>query len=350
MKQLPLADFHRSLGAQFGEFAGWEMPLQYQLGAKKEALAVREHVGFFDVSHMAEFMVKGRQMLTFLDHLVPTKLKNWRQNQAIYTVCLDQDGLPIDDLILYRLGEDETLICSNASNEAAIDNWLVEQSKSFDVQVRNQSHEWCLLAVQGPESFEVLGPMLEDFSEMPRFGLRILQRDLIVARTGYTGEKNGVEVFCSPEEARDLAEKLANAGVAACGLVARDILRIEACLPLYGHELSQQIRPTEAGLSWLIDREKTGAIGVEALTKNAPRTRLLKARVEKAIARQGAIIRNQSKEAVGEVTSGTYSPLCETGIIMGLVKVNEPLESLSVEVRGKLFGLTRVKAKFTGKK
>ncbi|MEM9226373.1 MAG: glycine cleavage system aminomethyltransferase GcvT [Verrucomicrobiota bacterium] len=345
----PLYAFHQQRGARLVPFAGWEMPVSYR-GIIEEHLAVRQAVGLFDVSHMGEFTASGPDAEAFLDHALTNRIAGTPAGKAVYSpLCMD-DGGTVDDLIVYRRTESDFLIVVNASNAAKDFEHLSSLAADFDIQLTDISAETALLAVQGPLAPELLRGMLADGESLPK---RFRHSELVVgnmlcrvSRTGYTGE-DGFEVFCSATEAVALAEKLTAAGEALgvqwCGLGARDSLRLEAGYPLYGHELTDTLSPIQAGLGWAVKLDKTGFVGKEALAAQAADSSLslvvfftLEGR---RIARQGTAVLDTEGNAVGEVLSGTMSPVLGQPIGSALVNA-DAAAPLCVDLRGNRAELT----------
>lgn len=339
-KRTPLYDRHVALGAKIVPFSGWEMPVQYQ-GITREHLCVRQHAGVFDVSHMAIVEVTGPDALAYLESLVPNRVSRLKPGQALYTQLLNREGGTLDDLIIYAL-QGRYFLVVNAGNTDQDLAWLNAQRKG-DVAV-NHLRDWGLLALQGPEAEKILAPLVPaDLSLIPYFGLWEGD-DLIVSRTGYTGE-DGFELFLPPGKLLPLWDRLMAAHVTPCGLGARDTLRLEAAYPLYGHELDASTTPLEAGLAWTVKLEKGDFLGREALKARSLQKKLVGFHLEgRAIPRQGYPIL-QDGEPVGEVTSGTLSPVLDTPIGLGYLPPNAK-GPFAVEIRGKQCPLKMVALPF----
>lgn len=333
MNKTPLYDEHLALGGKMVEFAGWELPVMYS-SITKEHLAVRQGAGLFDVSHMGEFFVRGPQALEFLRWATlndPAKLKVGR---AQYSMLPNDRGGVVDDIYVYRIGEGEYLVVVNAANVAKDGAHLNELAKDFDVELENASASWALLALQGPRAEEVLQPLcdvaLAGKRKNSTFTANVAGAPVRLARTGYTGE-DGFEIFVAPEQAAAVWRALIGAGVVPAGLGARDTLRLEAGFPLYGHELTDETNPRCTPLSWVIkDKDYYGR---EAMEQGDCRQRLVGLLLERGIPRSGYKVLHGG-EVVGEVTSGTQSPLLKKGIALGWVDSGAG-EELAVEVRGK---------------
>jgi aminomethyltransferase len=330
LQQTPLHDRHVALGARMVPFAGWEMPVQYD-GVIQEHRAVRTDAGVFDVSHMGEIEVEGPRARELLQGLLSNDLDKLDPGQAQYTLLTNEGGGIIDDLIAYRLEACRYLLVVNASNRDADFRWIKEREVSGS-DVRDISDEYGLLAVQGPNAIEKLG-----LPPAPAFTFAESEVDgtqLMVNRTGYTGE-DGCELLCMAEDAGALWDAVLARGVTPCGLGARDTLRLEACFPLHGNDISPETDPISAGLGWTcaLGKEFTGVDVVRAIKERGPEQKLVAfVMEEKAIPRQGMPI-----EGGGEVTSGSHSPMLDVGIGMGYVPSAQaaPGTKLTIDVRGK---------------
>ena len=330
LHKTPLHDRHVALGARLVPFAGWEMPVQYE-GVIQEHRAVRTDAGAFDVSHMGEIEVEGPRALELLQGLLSNDLGRLRPGDAQYTLLTNERGGIIDDLIAYRLGSHRYLLVVNASNREADFAWLKEHEISGS-DVRDVSDEYGLLAVQGPNAIAKLG-----LPPAPAFTFEEAAIDgvqLMVNRTGYTGE-DGCELLCMAEDAGVLWDAVLARGVTPCGLGARDTLRLEACFPLHGNDISPETDAISAGLGWTcaLGKEFSGAEELRRIKEQGPAAKLVAfVMEEKAIPRQGMPI-----EGGGEVTSGTHSPMLDIGIGMGYVPAAQaaPESALSIDVRGK---------------
>lgn len=329
-------------------FAGWEMPVQYK-GITQEHRAVRQAVGLFDVSHMGELFVSGSEARASLDALVTNDLAKLEVGRAVYTVACNERGTILDDLIVYRLGPESFMVVCNASNREKISAHF-ERQLLGRVDYSDRSDETALIALQGPRSPEVLAALSADAEliGLPRFGVtraRLGAVDAWVARTGYTGE-DGYELFCAWQDAPQLwaAALVAGAasGIEPVGLGARDTLRLEARLSLYGHEIDETTNPFEAGLGWVVKLDKGEFLGRAALRaeKAAPPTRALVGfeMIERGIARQGHPIVDDAGAAIGAVTSGAPSLSLNKNIGLGYVPVAlRPIGSeFGVDIRGKV--------------
>ena len=326
----PLYDRHVALGARLVPFAGWEMPVQYE-GVIPEHKAVRSDAGVFDVSHMGELEVEGPRAHDVLQSLLSNDLDRITPGEAQYTLLPNERGGIIDDLIAYRLDRCRYLLVVNASNRETDYAWLKEHEVSGS-DVRDVSDEYGLLAVQGPNAIAKLGlgPAPKNtFAEVEIDGVQAMAN-----RTGYTGE-DGCELLCMAEDAVLLWDAVLARGVTPCGLGARDTLRLEACLPLHGNDISADTDPISAGLGFTcaLEKEFTGVAELRRIKEHGPERKLAAfVMEEKAIPRQGMAI-----EGGGEVTSGSHSPMLDVGIGMGYVPAARavPDTKLTIDVRGK---------------
>jgi aminomethyltransferase len=345
-KEIPLHDFHARHGARFVDFGGWNMPVQYS-SILEEHQAVRTAAGLFDVSHMGEFYVTGPDAGVFLDKLLVNRIASAPEGKAIYTPMCAENGTVVDDLIVYCIHASEFLICVNASNIDKDFAWFQEKAKAWqlDVMIENQSAEYALLAVQGPKAEEILaGIGLDCVRELQRFyhvSVTWKGAELRICRTGYTGE-DGCEIYVHPKDAELLAQSVLDAGAAQglklCGLGARDSLRLEAGLPLYGHEISDEITPLQAGLQWTVKFKKPEFVGKDALMKQKEaglKQRVIHFKLEgRRIAREGTPVVDDKDQSVGRVLSGTLSPMTSTPIGSALIAADMLEEPLFVDLRG----------------
>lgn len=322
MNKTSLYEAHLKLNAKMAEFAGFEMPIQYA-GVKSEVQAVREACGVFDVSHMGEFFVTGPDAQKFVDYLITNDFLNAQMNKAVYSPLCREDGTTIDDLIAYKLEENKVLICVNAANIDKDWNWIESKKSNFNITLENKSEAYSLLAVQGPETEKHMTSLgfkdLESFEYYSAKEFEIDGDKYILARTGYTGE-DGFEIFASHDLIQKTWAKLMDQGATPCGLASRDVLRLEVCYPLYGHELNDNLTPLDAALKWTVKLNKNEFIGKGALADHTPTHRLAKLSIEKGIPREGYDILNDNNEVIGKVTSGTMSVVLGKGIALGLIK------------------------------
>ena len=335
----PLYEKHVELGAKLVDFAGWEMPVQYE-GIREEHSAVRTHVGMFDVSYMGEVEVEGSGALAFLQRVLSNDVAKVDVGGAQYSCLCSEEGGVLDDLFAYRLGGDRYLIVTNSANHEADLAWLGRWSRGFDVAVRDVADRYAMLAVQGPHARDILSRTL-GLDLPPRMRVsaaRIGGRAALACGTGYTGE-DGVELLIDPEVAVAVWAELLDAGVVPCGLGARDTLRLEACFHLHGNDLTPERNPIEAGLGWCCE-EATGFVGAEAVARarrEGTAEKLAPFRIDGAgIPRQGNPVL-AGGEPAGVVTSGTFSPSLEVGIGMAYVRADlaDPGTEVEIDVRGK---------------
>lgn len=313
---------HLSLKAKMAPFAGFDMPIQYT-SVKEEVLAVRNNVGIFDVSHMGEFIVTGPDAIKFVDYLVTNDFQNAEMLKAVYSPLCRENGTVIDDLISYKLSNDKVLICVNAANIQKDWNWISSKTNGFNIKLENQSDNYSLIAIQGPKTEELLKKLeILDSTEFPYYSIKETMfhgEKLILARTGYTGE-DGFEVFSSHAMAKTLWKKFQEYGATPCGLASRDVLRLEVCYPLYGHELTDDVTPLDAGLAWTVKLNKENFIAKSFLENYKAKFQLVKLSLEKGIPREGYPVLNGNKEIIGKVTSGTMSVVNNKGVALALVE------------------------------
>lgn len=339
LRRTPLYEEHKRLGARLVDFAGWEMPVQYE-GVKAEHNAVREHVGLFDVSHMGEAVFRGPDAERAVQRLVTRDVARQEVGQAGYCAACYESGGTVDDVIVYRR-EDDFLIVINAANREKDLAHFKENTADLDVEISDESDDWALLALQGPEAVGLLQNFTEeDLSAIKPF--RFIESEVgnargIISRTGYTGE-DGFELYVRPEGASDLWRALVEAGATPAGLGARDTLRLEAGMCLYGQELDAETTPLEAGIGFAVHLNKEEEfIGQGALREekeNGLRKKLVGFEVEgRGIARHGYPVVVDGEEA-GVVTSGTMSPTLNKAIGLALVAPDVE-DSFEVGIRNK---------------
>ncbi len=381
MKQTALYQKHLDLNASLTAYAGWEMPLQYS-GIISEHLAVRKSAGLFDVSHMGELMIAGPAAEIFLQYLLTRDIQKLKTGRVTYTLMCNEQGGVLDDLLVYRLRDEAFMLVVNAANTEKVSTWIkthLESNKWHtmlpsgvgpEVSFQDESSSYALLALQGPKAQDILMSLsAADLSELKPFHF-ILDDSLtadpvLVSRTGYTGE-DGFELYCNAKQAASLWEKLLAEGQAyglkPAGLGARDTLRLEAGLPLYGHELDERTTPLEAGLDLFVKLDKPFFIGRDAIMMKAgqqsSRTLVAFKLRKRAVARQGCPVYIRERQ-VGYVTSGGYAPFLQASIGLALISRESPrpgkgqsespfqhadhadsgqtngLQVLTVEIRGK---------------
>ncbi|GIX31436.1 MAG: aminomethyltransferase [Porticoccaceae bacterium] len=340
-ERTPLYPLHHAAGARLTDFAGWEMPLHY--GSQlSEHLAVRRDCGLFDVSHMGVVEVAGGKALEFLRRVLANDVARLAPGRALYSPMLSPQGGILDDLIAYRLGPARFFLVVNCANTARDLQWLREQSAGTEVEVRLR-RDLAILALQGPRALERLAravdvAVADAAAALPSFGLWEAG-GWVVARTGYTGE-DGVELLLPADEAPGLWRALSEAGATLAGLAARDSLRIEAGLPLYGQEMDETVSPLRCGLAWTVawepeERRFVGREALEAERRAGPRERLAGLLLEgRGVLRAGQRVLFPTGEE-GRITSGTYSPFLQCSIALARVPADAPEGRAEVEIRGR---------------
>ena len=348
----PLYDKHVESGARIVDFGGWDMPLHYG-SQKEEHHAVRNKAGMFDVSHMTIVDLRGERAREFLRYLVANDVARLKEyGKALYTCMLNDAGGVIDDLIVYYLADDNYRLVVNAATRDKDLAWIREQSRAFDVRISERA-ELAMIAVQGPEARELAAPVIpEQYREAalalkPFFGMEA--GEYFVARTGYTGE-DGWEILMPASKAPGVWDRLQAAGVLPCGLGARDTLRLEAAMNLYGADMDESVSPLESGLGWTVAWEPADRdfIGRSALEKERARTD--RRRFVGLLLEDKGVLRNHMKVVVdgvgeGEITSGGFSPTLERSIALARVPAGD-YDRAKVEVRGKLLTVRIVKPPF----
>lgn len=349
-RRTALDALHRALGATMTDFAGWDMPLRYG-SERDEHLAVRERAGLFDLSHMGEITLTGPQAGQALDHALVGNLSALAVGRARYTMICDAEGGILDDLIVYRLGEAEYLVVANASNAQVVLDALTERATGFDTEVRDDRDGYALIAVQGPAAPGILASVTDaDLDGLKYYaGLpgTVAGVPALIARTGYTGE-DGFELFVAPGDAEKLWQALteagAEAGLVPCGLSCRDTLRLEAGMPLYGHELTTATTPFDAGLGRVVKFDKPGDfVGRAALEAAAERAETAPPRKLVGLIATGRRVPRAGYpvvaggEIIGEVTSGAPSPTLGKPIAIAYVDASHAAPGtagVAVDIRG----------------
>ena len=355
LKRTCLYDKHVALGALMSPFAGFEMPIQYS-GIADEHQAVRTACGVFDVSHMGEVVVNGKDAERFVQHIFTNDVKGASDGQVFYGMMCREDGGTVDDLLVYKMGENDFFLVINASNIDKDWAWIQEQAKGFDTDLKNLSDYYGQIAVQGPEGEKVVEEVLGlPCKELAFYTCKQIQ-SVIVSRTGYTGE-DGFEIYATPDFINSCWDKLLASGrCKPCGLGCRDTLRFEVGLPLYGDELSDDISPVMAGLSMFCKLDKEGGfIGRDALlrqkTEGTAKKLIGIELKDKAIPRHGYTVLNMEGQPIGEVTTGYHALSVDKSVCMALV--DTPYAKLGTEVqiqiRKKVFPGTVVKKRFYDK-
>jgi aminomethyltransferase len=338
----PLNETEKELGGKMVDFGGWELPVQYS-GILDEHEAVRTAAGVFDVSHMGEVTVRGPQALELLQRTTCNDVAKLEDGRAHYNGLLYPNGGFVDDILIYQNAPDDFFVVVNASNTDKDFEWLQQAASGLDVEVRNVSGDYAQLAVQGPDAERILQTMtdlrLADIKYY-RFAHGTVDGvPALVSRTGYTGE-DGFEVYLAPQHAPALMRKLVNAGVKPCGLGARDTLRLEAKMALYGNDIDHTTTPIEADLAWIVKLDKGEFAGRDVLQREkaeGPRRKLVGFEmVDRGIARHGYPVVSGSEE-IGVVTSGTHSPTLKKAIGLAYLPLDKSAQGseFSVLIRGK---------------
>jgi aminomethyltransferase len=360
MKSIPLRDKHEALGASFTDFGGWEMPVRYSSDLA-EHHAVRQAAGLFDISHMGEIFIEGKEAASFLDFALVGSASEIEIGRAKYSLICNQSGGIIDDLIIYRLGQNAFLVVANASNREVVVSAMEERAKGLEVEVRDESELWALLAIQGPQSMSILSEItaspLEDLKYYAISEAEIAGVPCLLARTGYTGE-DGFEIYIPVESAGAVMDSILAAGkdkgLLPTGLACRDTLRLEAGMPLYGHEMNLEINPFEAGFGKVVRLDKAGDfVGKAALTQLAelaPKKVLvgLEGSGKRAARSDYEVFVEGSTESIGVITSGALSPTLGFPIAMAYVSADfaELDTPISVDIRGAQTAFRVVKLPF----
>jgi aminomethyltransferase len=362
VKETYLHEKHVNLGAKMVDFAGWHMPVQYS-SIIEEHKTVRENVGIFDVSHMGEVFVSGKDATEFLNKIVPQDITKLDYEKAVYCQLPNADGGLIDDLIIYKLGIESYLVICNASRIDEDLNWIVRNKRGLDVKIDNQSHNYSLLAIQGPRAIDVMKKMGYNISNQKSFTIKpaiISGIKLLASRTGYTGE-DGFELLVENEYSEFLWDKILEEGkefdIKPIGLGARDTLRLEAALHLYGNDLDEKTTPVEAGLSWSIPKDKIAYYNGKEIIMNQLSNGVSKKLIglemlDKNIARHGYEV-YYNGEKVGHITSGCVSPSTGKNIALAYVKNLSEIcigTTIQVMIREKLHDAKIVKRPFIEKR
>lgn len=351
-KRTCLYDKHVELGALMSPFGGFEMPIQYA-GIAVEHQAVRGKVGLFDVSHMGEMTVRGKDAERYVQHIFTNDIAGAPVGKIYYGMMCYENGGTVDDLLVYKMGENDFFLVINAANIDKDWAWMQQHAIGFDIDLQNRSEFYGQIAVQGPESEQVMESVLGiPCSELTFYMVKTVG-DVIVSRTGYTGE-DGFEVYATPEYIRECWDKLIAAGVQPCGLGCRDTLRFEAGLPLYGDELTEEISPVMAGLSMFVKLDKE-FIGRDALLKQKTEGVAKKLvgieLADKAIPRHGYTVLKDG-QAIGEVTTGYHTLSTDKSVCMALIDSQYAALGTEVEIqiRKKTFAGKVVKKLFYEKR
>lgn len=347
MKKTPLHPIHKELGAKMISFAGWEMPVQYN-GIIEEHLATREKAGLFDISHMGELVVSGNDATEFLDYVTCNDITKIQENQVQYNAIVNEKGGVVDDVTIYKIQDNHYFICSNAANFSLVYEHFLQYNQGKNVTIKNQSTEWHQIAIQGPLAEEIISDYFQrDFSNLGYYRFTMFPdtegMDMIISRTGYTGE-DGFEIYTSIPTGiklwKDLLGNYKDKGLVPVGLGARDTLRIEAKYSLYGHELSQELTPVESGISWIVKEKLNPYLGYNRIMKDKKegpsKTIVGMELVEPGVLREGYPVMNQEHIVIGKITSGTYSPCLKKSIGLALIQTKwlSDSEDFLVDIRG----------------
>ena len=353
MKRTCLYEKHVALGALISPFGGFEMPIQYA-GITPEHMAVREKVGVFDVSHMGEVTVKGKDAERYVQHIFTNDIAGAPAGKIYYGMMCYENGGTVDDLLVYKMGENDFFLVINAANIDKDWTWMQENAKGFDIDLQNRSDFYGQIAVQGPDAERTVEQVLGlKCSELTFYTVKTIG-DVIVSRTGYTGE-DGFEIYASHAYIQECWDKLIAAGVQPCGLGCRDTLRFEVGLPLYGDELSEEITPIMAGLGIFVKLDKQEFIGKEALAKQkaeGPARKIVGIELaDKAIPRHGYPVLNMQGETIGEVTTGYHTLSTDKSVCMALIDAQyAKLDTeVQIQIRKKVFPGKTVKKQFYNK-
>jgi len=356
MKRTPLYDAMVAAGGKMVDFAGFEMPVQFS-GIINEHMRVRESVGLFDVSHMGEILVTGKDSLKFVDFLVTNKVSKMSTNQVVYSPMCYENGTCVDDLLVYKFNDEKFLLVVNASNTDKDFSHIKKISETFSVEVINLSDNYAQIAVQGPDAIRVVAKLTkEDLDELSFYWFKeaiVAEKKVILSRTGYTGE-DGFEIYTDSKDALDMWKALMEAGeeynILPCGLGARDTLRFENKLVLYGHELDEETTPVEARLNWAIDWE-SDFMGKASLLKekeNGLKKKLIGFEMKKpGVPRQGYKIYVDDIE-VGYVSSGCKAPFLNKFLGLGYIKPEfaKRGNQIYIQIRNKMIPAEIVKTPF----
>lgn len=357
LKKTALFEEHKRLGGKIIEFAGWALPVQYE-GIMDEHHRVRNQAGLFDVSHMGEIQIKGRDALALVQKLITNDIAKLKEGRIAYSPMCNHEGGIIDDLLVYKYGEEDYLLVVNAGNTRKDYEWILEQAQGMEVEVEDLSQGIAQLALQGPKSEEILQALTDtDLSQISPFSFHreviIGDAQCMVSRTGYTGE-DGFEIYCANGDVlkiwKDLLAVGEDAGLKPAGLGARDTLRFEAGLPLYGNEMDETISPLEAGLGFFVKLDKEDFIGKQALERQraeGPKRKLVGFEMEKGIPRNGYPVLKDGKE-IGVVTTGYLSPTLKKNIGFALIQVqySELGQEIQVQIRKRILPAKIINKRF----
>lgn len=331
LKKTPLYQNYVDSGAKIVEFGGWAMPVQFT-SIKEEHNAVRYEVGMFDVSHMGEISIKGNDASKFVQYLLSNDTNNLTDTKAQYTALCNEEGGIIDDLVTYKIGDNDYLLIVNAANTDKDFAWVQKHAPKFDVEVSNVSNQFGQLAIQGPKARDLVSGLVDlDVSEMKPFDFQqnvtLFGKNVILSQSGYTGE-DGFEIYCEAKDTVDIWNGFIEHNVVPCGLGARDTLRLEAGLPLHGQDLTESITPYEGGIAFaakpLIEEDFIGKSVLKDQKENGSERRTVGLELlDKGIARTGYPVLDLDGNEIGEVTSGTQAPSSGKSIAMAIIKRDE---------------------------
>jgi aminomethyltransferase len=347
LKKTPLNAAHRELGGKMVDFGGWDMPVQYLAGVIEEHMATRTRAGLFDVSHMGEIWVEGADAISFVNRLTTNDVTKLVDGQAHYSALTNEKGGVVDDLLVYRFDVDKLLLVVNAGTTDKDWDWITSHKLEENVTLTNASTDYCQIAVQGPRAIEILKKLTDtDLEEIKYYHFTMGYVDgveSIISRTGYTGE-DGFEIYANQKYARQIWDKILEtgkeAGILPCGLAARNTLRLESAMSLYGHELGDDITPLEANLGWITKLQKDDFVGRDSLVKKKESglTRRIAGfeMTEPGIARDGHDVYINDK-LVGQVTSGSPAPFLKKNIGLAFLPTEFAKEGqeIKIDVRGK---------------
>ena len=348
------------MGAKFAPFGGWQMPLEYTgSGVLAEHNATREAIGLFDVSHLGTATLIGENAAEQLNKILTNDISRIKPGHAQYSTLLSEDGTVVDDLIVYLRSKDEVLIIPNASNSTKVLE-IIKGNISKDIEVNNLHQDIAIIAIQGPKSFELVNDLglPTDMQYMAFKDVSFMGQPITICRTGYTGER-GFELLIPAQGAINIWDEIISKGqkygAKAVGLGARDTLRTEMGYPLHGQDISLNISPLEAGLSWAVNLEKSNFLGKDALLKekaNGIKRKLVGIKaVERAIPRSHMRVLDVDKKDIGEITSGTFSPTLKSGIALALVDSKMEInDKVFVDVRGNYLEFVVTKPPFVESK
>jgi aminomethyltransferase len=342
LKKTPLHSTHKSMGAKMVPFGGWDMPVQYS-SILVEHETTRQKAGLFDVSHMGEIFLEGKEtlLLSFLEKMTCNLVSAMKDGQVQYNAIMNENSGLVDDITLYKFHGEKYLICSNASNYEAVYKHL--QKYNPGVEIRNESQKWHQIALQGPKSSEILqavyGDSLDNLGYYRFLEISFRGEKIIISRTGYTGE-DGFEIYTSNELGielwKEFLDKGSSLGLVPVGLGARDTLRLEAQYPLYGHELTATRTPIESGIGWIVKPKTEPFLGYQKVIKQKQEGAAIGLTgiklLEPGVPRENHPVYSREGKKIGEITSGTYSPTLKIGIALAILQTDEILDGQEVFV------------------